>query len=294
MSRKTASGFGDESAVNALCYTSGNWLHVGGNLNLARLRSRSSLLVVAASIAAMLFGMRGPAWMSGQVATAATPVIPPFHISGGPPPLGPMKMRAVTGEPYTLTAKTTIEKKYTDGSWHTTSYQEHRIRDSEGRERSELLNASGGPIFINLKDPTAQTLVALNRWSKTATVTHVPLPSPEQEARTQERQAKAAAYRAAHPAAADEDSPLPPQTIAGVYAEGRRHINVLHAMLADGQQDRVVEDTWTAPDLGIALARTSDDPRGQKITMTVTDLDRNEPDPGLFQIPPDYTVVEQK
>jgi hypothetical protein len=265
----------------------------GVTLNLARLRPTSSLLL-ATSISVPLLATSGAMWMSAQVATPPTPVIPPFQIDGAAPALGPFKMQALTGEPYSLTSKAIISKKFTDGTWHTTFQEERRMRDSEGRERSELLDASGRPIIIRLTDPVAQSMVLLQPFSKSATVTHVPLPSPEQEARAEEFRAKAAEYRALHPLSPDTES-LPPQTIAGVYAEGKRRTTVLRAAkMPDGQQVRVVEETWTAPDLKIPLARTSDDPRGEKITMTVTDLQRADPDPALFQIPPDYKLVEQK
>jgi hypothetical protein len=115
-------------------------------VNLARLRPTSSLLLIAASIAAPLFATPDAMWLSAQVATPPAPVIPPFHVDGAAPPLGLVKMRAITGEPYSLTAKTTISKKFTDGTWHSTFLEERRMRDSEGWERSELLDASERPV----------------------------------------------------------------------------------------------------------------------------------------------------
>jgi hypothetical protein len=259
-------------------------------VNLPRLRPASSLLLVIASILPTSSVM----WMSAQTAAPPAPVIPPFRIDGGPPPPGPFKMRAVTGEPYSLTAKTTIAKKFTDGTWHMTQYEERRMRDSEGRERSELLDASGRPISVRLTDPVAQTIIDLQPLSRSATVIHVALPSPDQQARSKEFRAQAEAYRAQHPPSPDAESPLPPQTIAGVQTEGKRRVNVLGAKMSDGQEVRVVEETWTAPDLKISLAQTSDDPRGEKISMAVTDLQRAEPASPLLQVPPDYKLVEQK
>lgn len=229
--------------------------------------------------------------------TTPGPVIPPLPINGGVR-LGAYKMPAVQGEPYSLTSKTTNAKKLTDGTWTTTVLVERRMRDSEGRERSEFVDPSGRSIAARVTDPVAQTIVSLQTWDKTARVTHVPLPkppTPEQEARAAEARAKIAEFVANHPPppieAKDE---LTPRTIEGVYAEGKRQTTVLGAKLSNGDPVRVVEDTWTAPDLKIPLASTSDDPRGQKITMTVTGLQLAEPDPALFQIPADYKTVEQE
>ncbi|WP_263385698.1 hypothetical protein [Granulicella arctica] len=208
--------------------------------------------------------------------------------------MGSFKMRAITGEPYSLTAKTTTSKKFTDGTWHTTQYEERRMRDSEGRERSKLLDASGRPISVRLTDPVAQTIINLQPFVKSAIITHIPLPSPDQQARAEEFRAKAAAYRAQHPPSPDTENPLPPQTIAGVQTEGKRRFNVLSAKMSDGQEVSVVEETWTAPDLRIPLAQTSDDPRGEKISITVTEWQRAEPASALFQVPPNYKLIEQK
>jgi hypothetical protein len=205
-------------------------------------------------------------------------------------------MKCVTGKPYSLVSKTTTSKRLADGTWTTTVLEQRRMRDSAGRERTELTNGSGGPPFVSLTDPAAQTIVSLFAFNKTAILTHISLPippTPEQEARSAEIRAKAAEYRAAHPSGDTTD--LPPRTIAGASAEGERRIITLHAAtLSNGDPVRVIEETWTSPDLGIPLASTSDDPRGQKIAMTVVDLQRSEPDPSLFRIPADYQITEQK
>jgi hypothetical protein len=205
-------------------------------------------------------------------------------------------MKCVTGKPYSLASKTSTSTRLADGTWTTTVLEQRKMRDSEGRERTETTNGSGGSPVVSLTDPAAQTIVTLFRFNKTAILTHISLPkppTPEQEARLAEIRAKAAEYRAAHPSGDETD--IPPRTIAGVSAEGKRRIITLHAAtLSNGDPVRVVEETWTSPDLGIPLASTSDDPRGQKIAMTVTDLQRAEPDPSLFKIPADYQVTERQ
>jgi hypothetical protein len=234
--------------------------------------------------------------ISAQVVAPPAPVIPQFQITGGVH-LGAFKMLAVKGEPYSLISETTNSKKLTDGTWTTTVLEEHHMRDSEGRERSEIVNPDKRPLTpaARITDPVAQTIISLQPWDKTAHVTHIPLPkppTPEQEAKAAEFRAKAAEYRALHPS--PSESQLPPQKILGIDAQGQRRTITLGTKLPNGDAVTVVEDTWTAPDLNIPLAKTSDDPRGQKIIMTVTDLQRAEPNPTLFQIPADYKVTEQQ
>jgi hypothetical protein len=227
-------------------------------------------------------------------AQAQTVAFSPFIApSGGPPSF---KMKCVTGKPYSLASKTSKSTRLADGTWTTTVLEERKMRDSEGRERTETTNGSGGATAVSLTDPTTQTIVSLFLFNKTAILTHISLPkppTPEQEARSAEIRAKAAEYRAVHPSG--DTTALPTRTISGVFAEGKRRIITLHAAtLSNGDPVRVVEETWTSPDLGIPLASTSDDPRGQKIAMTVTDLQRTEPDPSLFRIPADYQITERQ
>ena len=247
-------------------------------------------LVISSAVLAVV-------WAVSSTQAQVSSAFPPMALPTGAAPMPmPFKMKAVAGKPYSLTAKTTDSKRLADGTWTTTVLEARKMRDSEGRERSELINRSGGPPVVSLTDPIAQTFVTLSWSDKTATVTHVPLPkplTPEQEARAAESRAKAAEYRATHPS--PDTSTLPPKTIAGASAEGKEQIITLHAAkLSGGEPVRVVEDTWTAPDLSIPLESTSDDPRGQKIITIVTDLQRAEPDPSLFHIPADYKIVERK
>jgi hypothetical protein len=55
----------------------------------------------------------------------------------------------------------------------------------------------------------------------------------------------------------------------------------------------IVSETWHSPELKITLLSVNDDPRTGKRTTEVTDLDRAEPDPSVFQVPEGYTVKDQ-
>lgn len=54
----------------------------------------------------------------------------------------------------------------------------------------------------------------------------------------------------------------------------------------------IVEVFWYSPDLQQLLLEDIQDPQWGRRIMGVTDIHRSEPDPALFQIPPDYTVTE--
>jgi hypothetical protein len=55
----------------------------------------------------------------------------------------------------------------------------------------------------------------------------------------------------------------------------------------------VVRETWTAPDLAMVVLSINDDPRTGVQTTELTDFDRNEPDPALFNVPEGYAIHEQ-
>ena len=219
----------------------------------------------------------------------------------------------VKGQPYSLVEKTATVRVLADGTTITNVREEHRMRDSEGRQRTELSQIKDGVSHIEMVtifDPVARTTTMLMEQVKQARVTHMPEskpPTPEQEARFAEMRQKAAAARAAQDqaigttpqpkrqSASSTVEKLDPRNIAGLYAEGRRIVNVIPAgQQGNDREMRVVTEQWKSPDLGIELARTRDDPRMGKMTMEVTELQRVEPDPALFQIPAGYKVIEPK
>ncbi len=52
-------------------------------------------------------------------------------------------------------------------------------------------------------------------------------------------------------------------------------------------------ETWMSPDLKVMILYTSNDPRSGEHTQKLINISRSEPDPSLFQPPPDYTVVNE-
>jgi hypothetical protein len=87
---------------------------------------------------------------------------------------------------------------------------------------------------------------------------------------------------------------LPGRTINGIYVVGTRTTHVIPSDGGHGPDVVEVEEKWVSPDLKITvLAKdtTSTNP-GEKTTTEIRELDRSEPDPALFEIPPDYKVVK--
>jgi hypothetical protein len=221
-------------------------------------------------------------------------------------PLPPIGQGGDRNQPYTLTQQTTTLKTLADGTHITTVRTETRYRDAEGRTRIEINNETGRPVqltLITIMDPVAHTWTNLDEHNKVARVNQIrgmEPPTPEQQAQMAQARAKAEAARAAqgtNPAAKThrESESLAPRVIAGVAAEGRRSTRTIPAGAEGNDRDLViVTETWTSPELHVVLERTTDDPRNGKTTMVTTSLERASPDPGLFQVPPDYKIVQQQ
>ena len=240
----------------------------------------------------------------GAVAFAA--IVTAMCISGGaqsavtmtmqaPPPIGQIGgMPGVKGQPYSFVEKTTRIQTLEDGRIIATYGEERQMRDSEGRMRTEFASMNKAGKFevltVVLVDPVSSTDTTMFPRSKRAEVRHHAQPkplTPEQQARMAENRARAASL----PSPFEN---LPPATIAGFYAIGRRFTDIIPAGQAGNDREiRVVEDAWASPELNINMRTATDDPRVGRVTSQVTDFERNEPDPTLFRIPADYKVTER-
>jgi len=81
------------------------------------------------------------------------------------------------------------------------------------------------------------------------------------------------------------------QMIEGVSAEGTRTTVTIPAGQIGNEQPIVtVTERWYSPDLQITVMNKRTDPRTGTTTYKLTNINRSEPSPALFQIPPDYTV----
>jgi hypothetical protein len=84
------------------------------------------------------------------------------------------------------------------------------------------------------------------------------------------------------------------QLINGVQAEGHRIIETIPAE-AEGN-DRpitVVSETWFSPELKLTVLSKRSDPRSGDSTTQILNLSRTEPDPSLFTVPADYSMVDE-
>jgi hypothetical protein len=220
-----------------------------------------------------------------------------------------------TGLPYRAHIISTNAQTLADGGQITYVTKRFRARDSQGRTRTEFYSPARGaldkdadqPILVLIQDPVAGQRIDLNPEQKTARVSTVPTlvgyPSttranlvPREHPKAKVGGELAVVDALFPPAPASRDGlrtieTLPGQTIAGVYAEGRREARLIPACSQGNDRDiTVVSETWFSSELKIEVLKKLNDPRRGKRTSEIRDLSQDEPAPELFQVPADYKL----
>ena len=210
-----------------------------------------------------------------------------------------------TIEPYTANRKTTRVQKLANGTTITQESIAKEARDSSGRtyreSRTEVpLGAEArapGFSFVNVVDPVNRIAISWSSNSKEATEFHIPEPGqtrpvPPATAAVQPGAVPAPTVRFDRPKPQVED--LGTRTIGGLEASGARTTRVIPAGQAGNDQPlTVIHETWMSPELMEVVLQIDDDPRTGVRTTELTDIERGNPDPGLFQVPAGYTVKER-
>jgi hypothetical protein len=215
--------------------------------------------------------------------------------------------KTVTGVPFTATFTTQTTQSLADGNQIQRSTSGTLARDSQGRTRRDLTlpgigpwAASGKPAphVIVINDVVASTQYILNPSAKIARQVQ-----PPQFGRHRGRGGFGPA--GASPDAQDSPGPeqrnqkdvvttsLGSQTINGVLAEGTRYTRTIPAGAIGNQNPIVITiERWYSSDLQLVVLSKRSDPRTGETVTQLTNIQRTEPDAGLFQVPSDYTVKQ--
>ena len=83
---------------------------------------------------------------------------------------------------------------------------------------------------------------------------------------------------------------LPPQVVNGIMAKGTRITITIPAGTFGNDRDvKVVNERWYSDDLKVLVRSSNSDPRFGVSTYELTNIVQAAADPGLFQVPGDYT-----
>lgn len=242
-------------------------------------------------------------------ANALRPAIFSSTISSGPP-LG-VETNGEKGSPYSAEMVSESIQILYDGNRIVNRSSTTMYRDSQGRTRNEssfkfssLLGAgdSSEHKTISIFDPVGKVTYMLDPQNHTArkfemmkgmsaqlVVGSRPMGGPTAMTGIIGR------ISPLQNPPSDRSESLGTQMIEGVEAEGRRITQTIPAGAMGN--DRVIEtviEQWYSPELKLYVLTKTTDPRYGESTQRLTNLNRNEPDASLFQVPADYKILEDQ
>jgi hypothetical protein len=201
--------------------------------------------------------------------------------------------KVVKSAPYSAIAEMESVQPLMDGSKITRKTTAQLYRDSEGRTRREQkLNYIGGfatsedtPPMVFIDDPVAGVSYMLD--SRQLSARKMPFrgappaggPPPMRREGTSEAKTES----------------LGKQMIEGVEAEGTRStITIPAGQIGNENPLEIVSERWYAPALQEVILSKHRDPRQGEYTYRLTNINRSEPTPTLFQPPADYAITEDQ
>jgi len=82
------------------------------------------------------------------------------------------------------------------------------------------------------------------------------------------------------------------QPVDGVEAEGSRSIEIIPAgQIGNRLPIEITQERWYSRELQVLVLSKHHDPRSGDITYRLTNIQRGEPDPSLFEVPADYRLA---
>jgi hypothetical protein len=212
----------------------------------------------------------------------------------------------ITGAPYSALVKTESTTQFADGNRIVRGNTVRWFRDAQGRTRTERgthVDASGAtqPVLVTISDPVGGKRYVLHPMTKRAEV--LPLrpgaSAPDNAEPSSDLEAPFALLGlgmgiGANPhttESAAAESALGNRNIQGVGAQGTRTVRTIPSgTLGNDKPITSSLERWYSPDLGVPLAITQQSSIGGKLTLTIEQLSRAEPDASLFAPPLDYQL----
>jgi hypothetical protein len=203
-------------------------------------------------------------------------------------------------EPFSCDAITTLVRTLPDGTHITRQTMTVKMyRDSSGRTRSDRIPGKffagqpAPPETIMIRDPIAGYWYVLDTANKVARRNPYKSAQPGQNTIPLNELpiASAPVTNNSGPQIKIED--LGTQTMQGLIVQGRRTTATTPAGSIGNDRDIVnVSEIWSNKELRLMILQIHSDPRSGETTTKIENLSRTQPDPNLFQPPPDYMIVD--
>lgn len=265
----------------------------------------------------------------GARAAAQDAVSVPVWSEGLLPPLIKVSIGSYPNLPYSATSTATSVTPKPDGSVVTSTQETLLYRDAEGRTRSEITRGAstmtyhdregntrtvdvtqtygGGQHSVTVADPvegiTFFWTIDEQSAKKQVTVYRRPPRPPANSTQTTPAhsgpQVNPPNTIKVFQSTRNHIETLGGQTVNGLYAEGYRQTTLLRDA-STGTDKTATTEEWLSPDLKIVVRKILTDqrfssenhPEGAVHRIDLTNVNRSDPDPELFNLPKGYEVVE--
>jgi hypothetical protein len=199
----------------------------------------------------------------------------------------------VPGAPLTAIVEVQSAQVLADGSILAKKSVANIARDSQGRiynERRQLVSPSfnGRPqlLSFHVYDPETRISTFVNPTTRVARQFTLSAPAPVVEA------SPGSLISTRKQPIEGED--LGTQMMEGVSAHGVRKTSAVPAAASGtGKPVVVTDEYWYSDELHLNMLVKHDDPRTGQQTVTVTRVDRSEPNEAMFKVPAGYKVVDE-
>ena len=255
------------------------------------------LAVLAAFVVPIAAYSQGGASPDGPPPTGG----PPHHMFGQRPGRFMHSWKIVTGAPYSATATDHFLQTLAGGNTIERSTTSEVARDSQGRTYTKeaisdgpWASEAGSKTVVFITDPVAGYSYVLHPDKKIAM--RRPLKTPPQREQGEAEEAHSGRRKADHAKAHGNDvteTDLGSKEIGGVAAQGRSITHTIPAgHIGNAQPIISTSEVWYSPDLQTVVLSKHNDPRMGQSTYTLSNIQRGEPNPALFQVPSDYKVED--
>jgi hypothetical protein len=200
----------------------------------------------------------------------------------------------VTGAAYSAHQVSEHTRALADGGHVGSSVTERQYRDFQGRTRTErplgTEQREGWLTIVEVRDPVAgfgYVLDDQNRIAHRFTMG----PPPTKKIDVSGRLVTPGA--ASQPHGSTEN--LGSQSMEGLVVEGVRFTRIYP--IGSQDNDRPLTETvevWTSAELHLEVLAKTTSARNGETVRRLTNINRAEPDPSLFQPPADYAIVDEK
>jgi hypothetical protein len=199
--------------------------------------------------------------------------------------------------PYSIFEETEKSQTLSDGTHIVTKTPTRMYRDSSGRTRTESFATISGmpstePTEIQIVDPVANTIWILRVQQRAAfRIPRPPYIGYQPDPNIVQKPIKQPIPQPAEMRPKYTSENLGTQFIEGVQVEGVRVTTIIpEGLQGNDKPIQIVQETWSSAEFNMAFLDRQSDLRSGETVTRVTSVSRSEPDPALFQLPPDYTV----